>query len=195
MELCSFLVTGVGGQGVILASRILGAVGLAAGYDVKTSEMKGVSQRRGEVYCHVRWGVKVFSPVTPEGTLDYLVAFELLEALRWVKEVSPQGTILVGDQKVPPVSATGETIAYPEEEKAMAALRSAAKRVFRIPALHIAGEMGETRVANVVVLGALSRLLEVPLSAWTAGLAAQLPAGLVDLNQRAFAQGRGWLEE
>ncbi len=104
MDTINFLITGVGGQGTVLASDIMAAVGLAAGYDVKKSDILGLAVRGGAVVGHVRWGEQVHSPIVPEGRVDYLVAFEILECLRWLNQVRPEGTILINQQEIHPVT-------------------------------------------------------------------------------------------
>lgn len=195
METINFLISGVGGQGVILASEVIATVGLAAGYDVKKSEIRGVAQRSGSVVGHVRWGEEVQSPIVPEGCVDYLVALEILEGLRWLDEVRPEGTILINEQEIPPVSMAGEAISYPDPGMVKEALHTAAERVFRVPALEIAQQMGNPRVLNVILLGVLSASLPVAPMTWEDVLRDRLPSHIIDLNLKAFGRGRAWLEQ
>jgi indolepyruvate ferredoxin oxidoreductase beta subunit len=191
----NFLITGVGGQGTVLASDILAAVGLAAGYDVKKSDMLGLAVRGGAVVGHVRWGEQVHSPIVPEGRVDYLVAFEILEGLRWLDQVRPEGTILINQQEIHPVTVSSGFATYPDKETVDNALRVAAEHVYRIPGLDIAQELGNTRVLNIVLLGALSALLPVAPETWEGMLRERVPSRFVDLNLRAFHEGREWLPE
>jgi indolepyruvate ferredoxin oxidoreductase beta subunit len=195
VEKADFLVSGVGGQGVILASGVIATVGLASGYDVKKSEIRGVAQRSGSVVGHVRWGQEVQSPIVPEGCVDYLVAAETLEGLRWLDEVRPEGMALINDQRIPPVSMAGEDVNYPDPGMVEETLQAVAARVFVIPALEIARQLGNPRVLNVVLLGALSTLLPVAPKVWEDVLGERLPPRVTDLNLRAFGKGRAWMEE
>lgn len=193
METINFLITGVGGQGIVLASEVVGAVGLAAGYDVKKAEIRGVAQRMGAVLGHVRWGEKVQSPVVPEGRVDYLVAFEILEGLRYLNEVRPDGVILLNEQEIPPVSVTSGGATYPDRETVDAALRATSRHVFRVPALRMAQELGDARVVNAVLLGALSVMLPVEANVWEQALRNRVPPRFLDLNLNAYHGGRGWM--
>jgi len=195
VETTNFLVSGVGGQGVILASEVIATVGLAAGYDVKKSEIRGVAQRGGSVVGHVRWGEEVQSPIVPEGCVDYLVAFEILEGLRWLDEVRPEGTILINEQEIPLVIMAGEAMSYPDPGMVRKVLQAAAERVFRVPALEIAQQLGNPRVLNVILLGVLSASLPVAPRIWEDVLRDRLPSRVIDLNLNAFGRGRAWLEE
>lgn len=195
MEATNFLISGVGGQGVILASEVIATVGLAAGYDVKKSEIRGVAQRSGSVAGHVRWGQEVQSPIVPEGCADYLVALEILEGLRWLDEIGPEGTIIINEQEIPPVSMAGEAINYPDPGMVKKALQTAAERVFRVPALEMAQQLGNPRVLNVILLGVLSASLSVAPRVWEDVLRDRLPSRVLDLNLKAFGRGRAWLEE
>ena len=195
METINFMITGVGGQGTILASDILAAVGLAAGYGVKKSDILGLAVRGGAVVGHVRWGERVHSPIVPDGRVDYLVAFEILEGLRWLNQVRPEGTILINQQEIHPVSVSSGITTYPDEETVDRALCGAVERVYRIPGLDITQELGSARVLNVVLLGALSATLSVKPETWESVLKERVPSRFVDLNLRAFHQGREWLQE
>ena len=192
METINFLITGVGGQGTILASDVLAAAGLAAGHDVKKSDSLGLAVRGGAVVGHVRWGERVHSPIVPEGRVDYLVAFEILEGLRWLDQVRPEGTILINQQEIHPVMVSSGFATYPDQETVDKALEAAAERVYRIPGLNIARELGNARVLNVVLLGALSALLPVELGIWENVLRKRVPPRFAELNLQAFSVGREW---
>ncbi len=153
----NLLVTGVGGQGTVVASDILAAVGLAAGYDVKKSDVLGLAVRGGAVVSHVRWDDEVHSPIVPEGKVDVLLAFEYLEALRWLDQLRPEGTILVNRQKIYPVLVSSGLAKYPPAVDTHAALRAAVHDVYAVPGLDIAQALGNTRVLNVVLLGRCRR--------------------------------------
>ena len=195
METQNFLITGVGGQGTILASDIMAAVGLAAGYDVKKSDILGLAVRGGAVVGHVRWGERVHSPIVPEGRVDYLLAFEILECLRWLNQVRPEGAVLVNQQEIHPVTVSSGFATYPEKETVDKALQAATSNVYHVPGLDIARKLGNTRVLNVVLLGTLSALLPVESETWQNVLKERVPSRFVDLNLKAFRQGREWLQE
>ena len=158
MKPYNFLVTGVGGQGTVVASDILAAVGLAAGYDVKKSDVLGLSVRGGSVVSHIRWGDTVRSPIVPEGKVDVLVAFEILEALRWLDQVRPDGTILVNRQKIFPVvvsSGLADTRETPTRKSRAAGCGP--QTSYQVPGLDIAQELGNTRGAERGVAGCAFR--------------------------------------
>ena len=195
METTNFLITGVGGQGTVLASDIMGAVGLAAGYDVKKSDILGLAIRGGAVVSHVRWGETVHSPIVPDGQADYLLAFEVLEGLRWLDQVRPDGTVLINQQEIHPVTVSSGHATYPDKETIERSLEAAADHVHRAPALQLAQELGNARVLNVVLLGALSALLPVEPQVWHEVLKERVPSRFMDLNLRAFSRGREWMQE
>ncbi len=185
-----FVVAGVGGQGTVLASDILAQVGVAAGYDVKKSDVLGLAVRGGSVLSHVRWGWKVASPVVPAGTADFLVGFEPLEALRGVVYLSPDGTALVNTHPVPPVSVSSGSAQYPSLERIESLLSEAGKRTLFVDATGAARRVGSERTANVVLLGALSTLIVVPAQVWRNVVEEWVPAKYRRLNLDAFEAGR-----
>jgi indolepyruvate ferredoxin oxidoreductase beta subunit len=189
------MITGVGGQGTVLASDVLAAVGLAAGYDVKKSDILGLAVRGGGVVAHVRWGKMVHSPIVPEGRVDYLVAFEILECLRWLNQVRPEGTVLINQQEIHPVTVSSGFATYPDKQTVDESLQAATPNVYRIPGLDMTQELGNARVLNVVLLGSLSALLSVEPEVWENVLKERVPSRYVGLNLQAFHQGREWLQE
>jgi indolepyruvate ferredoxin oxidoreductase beta subunit len=195
VETINFLITGVGGQGTVLASNIIAAVGLVAGYDVKKSDILGLAVRGGAVVGHIRWGRRVHSPIVPEGRVDYVVAFEILECMRWLNQVQPKGRVLVNQQEIHPVTVSSGLAAYPDGDTVEKALQAATPYVHRIPGLDIAQELGNARVLNVVLLGALSALLPVQPDVWESVLRERVPSRFVDLNLQAFHKGRGYIQE
>ena len=195
METINFLITGVGGQGTVLASNIIAAVGLVAGYDVKKSDILGLAVRGGAVVGHIRWGRRVHSPIVPEGRVDYVVAFEILECMRWLNQVQPKGRVLVNQQEIHPVTVSSGLAVYPDGDTVEKALQAATPYVHRIPGLDIAQELGNARVLNVVLLGALSALLPVQPDVWESVLRERVPSRFVDLNLQAFHKGRGYIQE
>jgi len=189
MTKLDFLLVGVGGQGVLLASDILAEVGLRAGYDVKKAEVHGMAQRGGSVVSHVRWAEKVFSPLIGRGEVDYLLALEKLEALRYIEMLRPGGTVIVNDHRIPPVSVSFGNDEYPDDQRVRRVLSEVADNVQFVPGVKLAEEVGNARVSNVVMLGALSKFLDVNLDTWLEVIAERVPEKYVELNRRAFLRG------
>ena len=186
----NIFLSGVGGQGTILASNILGQVLLNAGYDVKKAEVHGMAQRGGDVTTHFRYGAKVDSPLIKQGDADFLVSFELLEALRYINWVKPEGKILLNDQKIYPPGVNLGQLEYPSD--AAATFRKHFNgNVWVVAGRDIAKSLGNIQVANVVLLGALSKFFpELESGRWTDVLKGLLPSRLHDINVRAFQEGR-----
>jgi indolepyruvate ferredoxin oxidoreductase, beta subunit len=182
------LIVGVGGQGILLASEVLSRTALASGLDVKKSEVHGMSQRGGAVNSHVRFGPQVLSPVIPRGAVDVLMALEKLEALRWRDYLKPDGAIVVNDFRLDPASVAIGKIPYPEN--VIEILRSDGRRLVVVDGVANALEAGDLRTMNVVLLGALSRLLAFPEADWLTALAGQLNPAFLEGNRRAFMLGR-----
>ena len=185
-----FLLAGVGGQGTILASDVLVGVGSRVGFDAKKSEIHGMAQRGGSVTSHVRWGDKVFSSFIGEGEADYFVAFEKLEAARHASGLKPGGAIVVNDYRIPPVSVSSGGAEYPDDDAILKALRSVSPDIHIIPGIQIAEEVGNVRTSNVVLLGALSRFLDVAEDIWLEVLAGRVPERFIEINKQAFLRGR-----
>lgn len=191
MENINFFLTGVGGQGTLLASNVLAQVGVRAGFDVKKAEVHGMAQRGGSVSSQIRWGEKIHSPLISKGEVDYLVAFEKLEALRYVGMLRPGGTALVGEMSILPLSVSSGDDVYPGDEEVQRVIGAVAGDVRFVPSLRLAEEAGNVRAHNVVLLGALSSLVErVPVETWLDVIAARVPERYVEVNKRAFQMGR-----
>lgn len=191
----NFLLVGVGGQGILLAADVIALVGLESGLDVKKSEVHGMAQRGGSVTSHVRWGEQVFSPLIAPGEVDYLIALERLEALRYVDHLRPEGTLLVNDYRIVPVAVSSGEHMYPsleDEEKAYASL--VGPKLY-IPATSIAHELGQARASNVVILGALSSFLDVAEDTWLKVISERVPEHAVELNRQAFLAGRAYCNQ
>lgn len=186
-----FLLAGVGGQGTILASDVLAAVGLQFGYDVKKSEVHGMAQRGGSVTSHVRWGEKVYSPLIGLGEADYFLSFERLETLRHVEMVRPGGTVLINDHLIAPLSVSSGTDVYPDAQRIRAILSAVTPNYYLVPGTALAESLGNARANNVVLLGALSHFFpQVDVEAWQEAVCERVPIKFVDLNRRAFLAGR-----
>jgi indolepyruvate ferredoxin oxidoreductase beta subunit len=187
----NFLLAGVGGQGTILASNILAEVGLAAGYDVKKSEVHGMAQRGGSVNTHVRWDAQhVYSPLIGLGEADVLLVFEAAEALRYAEFLRPGGVAVVNRLVIKPITVSSGGAHYPTEEELLATYRQLTDRLHMVPGTAIAEEMGNPRAANVVLLGATSTFLDLPVETWLGVIEARVPPKHVELNRKAFLRGR-----
>ncbi|NLD42487.1 MAG: indolepyruvate oxidoreductase subunit beta [Chloroflexi bacterium] len=189
----NILLTGVGGQGTLLAADIIALVGMELGLDVKKSEIHGMAQRGGSVVSQVRWGPKVHSPIIGRGEADIMVAFERLEGLRYADQLRPGGVLLVNDYRIAPISVTAGDDVYPSAEQERAAYGDHL-RVRLVPAMRIAQELGQVRVSNVVLLGALSTELHVDPAIWLRTIARRVPERYLALNQAAFRAGRAYVE-
>lgn len=187
MAVTNVLIAGVGGQGAILSSELLALAAIAGGNDVKQGEFHGVAQRGGAVFSHVRFGDKVYSPMARRESVDFFLALEKLEALRYAHFVKPGGTIIVNDHTVEPVR-TADHRDYPEN--ATEFLESKGFKVILIDATQKALELGNHRAANVVLLGVLAELLDIPEDVWNETLLNRIPEKFLSLNQEAFATGR-----
>ncbi len=187
----NFVLVGVGGQGTLLASNILAEVGLAAGFDVKKSEVHGMAQRGGSVASHVRWHPeKVFSPLVGSGEADILLSFEKVEALRFAEFLRRGGTAVVNDMAIVPVTVSSGTAVYPGDEHLARVFASLDAELVMVAGERLAQEAGNVKAANVVLLGAVSRLLPLPEEAWWECLAQRVPKKFLEVNRVAFASGR-----
>ena len=185
-----FIVAGVGGQGTILASDIIVEVGYLAGYDVKKSEVHGMSQRGGGVESQVRWGEKVYSPLIEKGQADFVVGLEMLEAARWTEYLNPSSVVYVNKHKMFPPTVTSGQAEYPAESVLERELSSRAGRFEWVDANVLASEIGNPALAGVIMLGRLSVDLDIDPELWLKVIAELVPAKFVELNKQAFVTGR-----
>jgi indolepyruvate ferredoxin oxidoreductase beta subunit len=184
----NILLVGVGGQGILLASEILAETFMLAGYDVKKSEIHGMSQRGGSVVSHVRYGKEVFSPTVPEGEGDILFGFELMETCRYLPLLKQGGKVIANDLKIqPPAVLSGQT-AYPDDLPEV--IRSRFPDFLLVDGQKLATEAGNPRAANTVLLGAVSKLLDIPEEFWFKALGRMVPAKALEVNRKAFQMGR-----
>ena len=183
------LLTGVGGQGTITASQVLAQACLLAGWEVKKSEIHGMSQRGGSVESHVRFSPhgQVYSPIIPEGEVDVLLGFELLEALRWLPQVKSAGAILVDLRRIMPMTVSIGAAQYPEE--ALDRLQASGRRLLVVSAFAEAKKLGEARAANIILVGAASALLPLPPEALIEAIRLTVRPKVLDLNLQAFRRG------
>ena len=185
----SVMIVGVGGQGTLLASRLLGGVAMDAGYDVKVSEVHGMSQRGGSVVTYVKFGDEpVYSPVINEGEADVIISFELLEAARWLSYLKKGGKLLVNGQKMAPMPVITGAAVYPEgiEEK----LAAAGADVTVIDALSLAEDAGSSKATNVVLMGLASKFMGFSEESWQKAIDTYVPKKFLDMNKKAFALGQ-----
>jgi indolepyruvate ferredoxin oxidoreductase, beta subunit len=190
-KVTNIFLSGVGGQGTILASNILGHVFLGSGYDVKKAEVHGMAQRGGDVTTHFRFGKRVYSPLIREGEVDYLLSFELLEAVRYINWVRPEGKIIINNQKIfPPAVSLGQAEYPGDVEKTFR--KHFKENVWIVNGQEIAKKLGNVQAANVVLVGAFSNFFPaVPDSLWIEAIKELLPVKLHDLNAKAFYEGKG----
>lgn len=189
----NILLTGVGGQGSVLATRIIGRAAELAGYEAVTAELHGMAQRGATVITAVRFGRDVVAPVVPRGEADFIVAFERLEALRFLQHLRPGGVLVVNDQRITPSVDALREADYPDDLMGPAAARTGT--VVLVPALDIARELGNIRLVSTVVLGALSGHLDLPEAAWLTAIGEAVPPKTVDANHAAFRRGARWLAQ
>ena len=184
----NILLVGVGGQGILLASEILSEACMLAGYDVKKSEIHGMSQRGGSVISHVRFARQVFSPIVPEGEGDILFGFELLETYRYLPFLKPGGTVVANDLQIQPPGVLLGMESYPEDLAGKIAARF--PDFLLVDGQKIATEAGNVRAANTVLLGAVSRRLDIAEEYWLKALEKMVPKKAVTVNCAAFLMGR-----
>ncbi len=188
METKNMMIVGVGGQGTLLASKLLGRLLLGKGFDVKVSEVHGMSQRGGSVVTYVRYGDKVCSPIIDKGQADVILSFELLEAARWTEYLKPGGRIVTNTQQVNPMPVITGAAEYPQGlEESMRALGI---DLDAIDALSLAEEAGSSKAVNIVLLGRLSKWFDFTEEDWLEAIAQSVPPKFLELNKRAFALGR-----
>jgi len=183
----NILIAGVGGQGTLLASKLMGKVFLERGYDIKVSEVHGMSQRGGSVVTYVRYGEKVDSAVIDKGEADMLISFELLEAARWMSYLKPDGVIITNTQKMNPMPVITGQAKYPED--IITKIKQSGIKTITLDALKLAGEAGSARSVNVVLLGVAAKYLGLDRSVWEDAIKTTVPAKTVDVNLKAFGLG------
>jgi indolepyruvate ferredoxin oxidoreductase, beta subunit len=186
------LMVGVGGQGTILASDILGEAAISLGLDVKKTDTLGMAQRGGSVTSHLRFGMKVWSPLISPGEADILLAFEKLEGARWVNYLKPGGIAVINDIAIPPLSISLGSQVYPRDEEIVASFQQRTSKICLIDGSKRARELGDQRTLNIFMLGFLSPILSIDIdhSKWKTIISKQLPSKILDINLKAFEQGR-----
>lgn len=186
-DVINVLLVGVGGQGTILAGRVLSRAALSLGGEVKVSDIHGMAQRGGSVVTQVRFGPRVFAPVMAPGTADFLVAFEKLEARRWLPYLRADGWLIVNDQELPPLPVLTGAATYPED--LVGEMGRLVKHTLALDALDLARRAGNVKAVNMVLMGALARRLPISRAAWEAALASSVPGRFLEVNKKAFQLG------
>ena len=189
MKTKNVMIVGVGGQGTLLASKLLGRLLLKKGYDVKVSEVHGMSQRGGSVVTYVRYGEKVYSPVVDKGEADFIISFEMLEAARWVEYLKKGGTIVTNTQEINPMPVIIGAAEYPQN-----LAEKIAEKGFNIEAfdaLSLAEEAGTSKAVNLVLLGRISKYFDFTDEEWMDAIEKSVPAKFLELNKKAFSLGKG----
>ena len=182
------MIVGVGGQGTLLACKLLGRLLLKKGYDVKVSEVHGMSQRGGSVVTYVRYGEKVYSPVVDKGEADSIISFEMLEAARWVEYLKKGGTIVTNTQQINPMPVITGTAEYPENLSTKIAEKGINIEAF--DALSLAEEAGTSKAVNLVLLGRISKYFDFTDEEWMDAIEKSVPAKFLELNKKAFSLGK-----
>ncbi len=194
----NFMLAGVGGQGTILASDVLANVGLAAGYQAKQAEVHGMSQRGGSVTSYVRWGEIVYSPLVGAGEVDVFLTFEKAEALRNLDQLRPGALAVVSLEAIKPVTVTSGGQLYPDDEHMRACMQQVTPHAYYVDAQAIATGLGNLKVSNVALMGALAELMqsqgisepELTAETWLEVITARVPKKTIELNRQAFMAGR-----
>ncbi len=187
MDTKSIMIVGVGGQGSLLASKLLGHLLVDEGYDVKVSEVHGMSQRGGSVVTYVRFGSRVCSPIVETGEADLIVSFEKIEAARWLSNLKPEGVIVVNTQEIDPMPVIIGAAAYPHD--VLAEMSAAGAQLDAIDALTLAETAGSSKAANIVLMGRVAKYFDIAYDKWLAAIEKTVAPKFVDLNKRAFALG------
>ena len=189
MKTTNIMIVGVGGQGTLLASKLLGRLLLKKGYDVKVSEVHGMSQRGGSVVTYVRYGEKVYSPVVDKGEADFIISFEMLEAARWVEYLKKGGTIVTNTQEINPMPVIIGAAEYPQNLAEKIADKGINIEAF--DALSLAEEAGTSKAVNLVLLGRISKYFDFTDEEWMDAIEKSVPAKFLELNKKAFSLGKG----
>lgn len=186
----NLLITGVGGQGIILASDVISEAALAAGYDVKKTDTLGMAQRGGSVVSHVRIGSRVWSPLIKEGEVDILLAFEKLEAARWIQFLRPGAIAIINNHALPPLSVNLGNELYPSDEQIANILKQRTDSIYFVDGTSRVKELGNARMLNMFMLGCVSSFLPLKVNIWKESISRRLPPGILQINITAFNEGR-----
>lgn len=182
----NIMIVGVGGQGTLLTSRILGGITKAAGYDVKLSEVHGMAQRGGSVVTFVRYGDNVAEPIVEEGQADVLIAFEKLEAMRYAHFLKPDGAMVINDQRIDPITVVTGMAQYPE-----GIIKALGEKynIYTVDAMEKAKELGNSKVFNIIVLGVAAQHMDFSEEDWLTVIENTVPPKTIEINKKAFLEG------
>jgi len=187
MEKLNIMLVGVGGQGTLLASRVLGTVALKMQFDVKVSEVHGMSQRGGSVVTYVKLGKKVYSPLIEKGEADIIISFEQLEALRWIEFLKDDGKLIINEQRIDPMPVIIGKAKYPEA--IISKIKENYKNTVSVDALSIAKECGNTKAVNIVLLGVMAKATDISKEVWLEAMKEVIPQKVLEINLKAFEEG------
>lgn len=184
----NIMIVGVGGQGTLLASKLLGKMLITKGYDVKVSEVHGMSQRGGNVVTYVRYGEHVYSPIIDKGEADIILSFELLEAARWTEYLKKDGVIITNSQQINPMPVITGAMEYPED--LVGKIKAKGINIDAFDALSLAEEAGSSKAVNLVLMGKISKLFDFTEEAWLEAIEQSVPEKFIEMNKKAFHLGR-----
>ena len=187
MSAKSIMIVGVGGQGTLLASRILGQALLNQGFDIKVSEVHGMSQRGGSVVTYVKYGEKVYSPVVRDCEADLIIAFEQLESVRWINHLKKDGKVIINTQEIDPMPVVIGTVEYPKD--LINSIKQKNISITALDALSLAIEAGSPKAVNVVLIGVLANIMDFDKSVWIDAVKETVPQKFLDMNLKAFDLG------
>lgn len=187
MKTTNVMIVGVGGQGSLLASKLLGNLLVGEGYDVKVSEVHGMSQRGGSVVTYVRFGEKVYSPIITDGEADLIISFEKLEAARYARYLKKDGRIVVNTQQIDPMPVIIGAAEYPEQ--VLEELTAKGANVEALDALSLAEQAGSSKAVNIVLMGRVARKMDIPYDRWIAAIEETVAPRFVEMNKKAFDLG------
>lgn len=186
MKTKNIMIVGVGGQGTLLTSRILGSLAISAGYDVKLSEVHGMAQRGGSVVTYVRYGQKVWEPIVEEGQADVLIAFERLEAMRYLQYLKEDGVVIINDQRIDPITVVTGIAKYPE---GILKTISEDYKMYSVDAMSEAKKLGNAKVFNTIVLGVAAQYMDFEKEEWLKVIEETVPQKTIEINKKAFETG------
>ncbi len=187
MNATSIMIVGVGGQGTLLASKVIGDVAVKSGRDVKVSEVHGMSQRGGSVVTYVKIGEAIHSPLVEKGEADSILAFEQLEAMRWAGYLKPDGKLIVSAQKIDPMPVITGQAEYPKQ--VLEKLKSVFPQTIAVDALQVAKDCGNLKTANTVMVGVLAKTMDIPKDVWLDAIRDTVPERFLAVNEKAFLAG------
>jgi indolepyruvate ferredoxin oxidoreductase beta subunit len=191
---CNLIIAGVGGQGVILAGNIIGDAAIASGYDVKKTDTIGMAQRGGSVISHMRIAPKIYSPIIQDGDADIVLSFEKMEAARCTSFLKKNGTVILNNREMPPLSVSRGIESYPSDEEIISIIKQKTERIYFVEGTKKAESLGNVKTLNIFMLGCLSRFLDIEEKVWRECIINSLPAKIVAINIAAFEAGMQSIE-